>query len=139
MPTAGPAALTARAIIEANLYMVLATADGTGRPWSSPVYFAEFFWVSSPGVTHSRNIAVRPEVGIAVFDSQVAIGAGQGLYIRPPPRKLLPGRATARGIEAFSPPFGRPWRFGMDEPTEVPAQRRPATLSGRCRLALDPC
>ena len=106
MPTAGPAALTARAIIEANLYMVLATADGTGRPWSSPVYFAhidfaEFFWVSSPGVTHSRNIAVRPEVGIAVFDSQVAIGAGQGLYM-PAAAKLLQDGETARGIEAFS-------------------------------------
>lgn len=36
MPTADAADLTARAIIDANLYMVLATADGTGRPWSSP-------------------------------------------------------------------------------------------------------
>jgi hypothetical protein len=36
-------------IIEASRYLVLATADATGRPWSSPVYFAhiglrEFFW-----------------------------------------------------------------------------------------------
>ena len=74
MSAAGPAAQTARDIIEASRYLVLATADATGRPWSSPVYFAhigftEFYWVSSPEVTHSRNIAVRPEVGIAVFDS----------------------------------------------------------------------
>jgi len=27
-------------MIDANLYLVLATADGTGRPWRSPVYFA---------------------------------------------------------------------------------------------------
>jgi hypothetical protein len=52
MPTADAAELTARAIIDANLYMVLATADDTGRPWSSPVYFAhegcgEFLW--APG------------------------------------------------------------------------------------------
>jgi hypothetical protein len=77
---------TVRDIVEANKYLVLATADATGRPWSSPVYFAHddftrFFWVSSPDVTHSRNIAVRPEVGIAVFDSQVAIGTGQGAYM----------------------------------------------------------
>src|ERR1700748_1372522 len=68
MSTPDPAAQTARDIIEASRYLVLATADATGRPWSSPVYFAhigftEFFWVSSPEVTHSRNIAVRPEVG----------------------------------------------------------------------------
>jgi hypothetical protein len=80
-----PAAQTVSDIIEASRYLVLATADAAGRPWSSPVYFAhigftEFFWVSSPDVTHSRNIAVRPEVSIVVFDSQVAIGAGLRLY-----------------------------------------------------------
>ena len=53
MSAAGPPAQTVRHIIEANRYLVLATADATGRPWSSPVYFAhigytEFFWVSSP-------------------------------------------------------------------------------------------
>ncbi len=106
MSAAGPAAQTVRDIIEASRYLVLATADATGRPWSTPVYFAhigfaEFFWVSSPGVTHSRNIAVRPEVGIVVFDSQAAIGAGQGVYM-PAAAKLLGDGETARGIEAFS-------------------------------------
>ena len=73
----------ARGIISASLYMVLATAGETGRPWASPVYFAnsgyaEFFWVSSPDAAHSRNIAVRPQVSIVIFNSQVPIGAGQG-------------------------------------------------------------
>jgi uncharacterized protein YhbP (UPF0306 family) len=95
-----------RDIIEANRYLVLATANATGRPWSSPVYFAhtgftEFFWVSSPEATHSRNIAVQHEVGIAVFDSQVAIGTGQGVYMSAI-AKLLEDGETTRGIEAFS-------------------------------------
>src|SRR5205823_11986345 len=86
MGAAGPAGQTVRDIVEASRYLVLATADAAGRPWSSPVYFAhigftEFFWVSSPDVTHSRNIAVRPEVGIVSFDSQAAIGTGQGVYM----------------------------------------------------------
>jgi len=86
MSAADPAAQTVRDIIEASRYLVLATADAAGRPWSSPVYFAhtdltEFFWVSSPDVTHSRNIAVRPQVGIAIFDSQAAIGTGQGVFM----------------------------------------------------------
>ena len=113
-PTAGPddvsgpgrAPQTVRDIIEANRYLVLATADAAGRPWSSPVYFAhiglsDFFWVSSPDAAHSRNIAVRAEVGIAIFDSQVPIGAGQGVYMSAV-AKLLDGDETARGIEAFS-------------------------------------
>jgi hypothetical protein len=102
----GPAAQTVRDIIEANRYLVLATADATGRPWSSPVYFAhigctEFFWVSAPEVTHSRNIAVRPEVGIVIFDSQAAIGAGQGVYMSAVADMLAEGE-TGPGIAAFS-------------------------------------
>src|SRR6266581_4441136 len=102
----GPAAQTVRDIIDANRYLVLATADVTGRPWSSPLHFAhidfvEFFWVSSPDVTHSRNVAVRPEVGIVVFNSQVAIGAGQGVYMSAV-AELLEGGDTSGGIDAFS-------------------------------------
>jgi hypothetical protein len=75
-----------RAIIDASLYMVLATADAAGRPWSSPVYFAHdayatFLWVSSPEAAHSHNIAARPEVGVAIFDSHAPIGTGQGVYV----------------------------------------------------------
>ena len=50
----------AREIVDANLFMTLATADSDGRPWASPVYFSpagyrEFFWISEPGARHSRN------------------------------------------------------------------------------------
>jgi nitroimidazol reductase NimA-like FMN-containing flavoprotein (pyridoxamine 5'-phosphate oxidase superfamily) len=105
--TGNGAAQTAAHLIEASRYLVLATADETGRPWSSPVYFAhlgftEFFWVSSPDVTHSRNIAVRPEVGIVVFDSQAAIGTGQGAYMSAVAALVEGDAETARGIEAFS-------------------------------------
>ncbi len=97
---------TARDIIEATRYLVLATADAAGRPWSSPVYFAhigftEFFWVSAPDVTHSRNIEVRPEVGIVIFDSHAAIRTGQGVYMSAA-AKLVDAGEVARGIEAFS-------------------------------------
>jgi len=73
---------SARAMIDANLYMVLGTADEAGRPWVSPVYFApasygEFLWVSRPEAQHSRNIAMREEISIVIFDSQVPINTGQ--------------------------------------------------------------
>jgi hypothetical protein len=102
----GGSADAARSIIDSSLYMVLATADETGRPWPSPVYFAvsgytEFFWVSSPEATHSRNISVRPEVGIVIFDSRVPIGTGQGVYM-PAAAEQVTGPELQRGIDVFS-------------------------------------
>jgi hypothetical protein len=99
-------AIVARSIIDANLYMVLGTADAQGRPWATPVYFAvegyqRFYWVSSPEATHSRNLAVRPEVGIVVFDSQVPIGTGQGVYMRAVAAQVE-GADLEQGIEVFS-------------------------------------
>jgi hypothetical protein len=106
VPTAGAAELTARAIIDTSLYLVLATADGTGRPWNSPVYFAhdgyaEFFWVSAPEAAHSRNIAARPQVGIVIFDSHAPIGTGQGVYISAVAEQVG-GNDLTRGMEIFS-------------------------------------
>jgi hypothetical protein len=96
----------ARGIIDSNLYMTLGTADEGGRPWVSPVYFApagyrEFYWVSSPKATHSRNLATRPDVSIVVFDSQVPIGTGQGVYMSAKAEELA-GADLDRGIEIFS-------------------------------------
>lgn len=97
----------ARGIVDGNRYLVLATADADGRPWSSPVYFAhegyrEFFWVSSPEVTHSRNIAVRRAVGISVFDSSVEIGTGQGVYMAGVAEEVVDDTAAERALEVFS-------------------------------------
>ena len=41
------AAQTASDLIEASQYLILATADETGRPWSSPVYraTADAHWI----------------------------------------------------------------------------------------------
>jgi pyridoxine/pyridoxamine 5'-phosphate oxidase len=76
----------ARAVVDAAAYMTLATADATGRPWASPVWFAtadrrEFVWASKPGAQHSRNLAQRPEVSIVVFDTGAPLGTGGGVYL----------------------------------------------------------
>jgi len=78
-------AAAAASILAGNRYLVLSTADGDGRPWSSPVYFTaegadRFLWVSRPGSEHSRNIAARPEVAIVVFDSSVPPGQTAAFY-----------------------------------------------------------
>src|SRR5262245_6963785 len=86
--------------------MTLGTADETGRPWVSPVYFApdgyrELYWLSSPDAQHSRNVAVRPEVFAAVFDSRAAIGQGQAVYMAATAAELT-AADLEHGIEIFS-------------------------------------
>jgi hypothetical protein len=91
----------ARAIIDAGRYMTLATADAAGVPWASPVWYAprgysELFWISYPDARHSRNLAERPQLSIVIFDSTVAPGHGQAVY--------MTGEAeqTTDGLEVFS-------------------------------------
>jgi uncharacterized protein YhbP (UPF0306 family) len=96
----------ARAIIDSNFYMTLGTANETGSPWVSPVYYApegyaKFYWVSSPEATHSRNLAARPEVSIVIFDSQAPVGSGQGVYVSAVAQELT-GTDLDRGIAIFS-------------------------------------
>jgi len=96
----------ARTIIDSNLYMTLATADKNGHPWASPVYYApegygQFYWVSSPEATHSRNLAARPEVSIVIFDSHATVGSGQGVYVSAVAEELT-GPDLDRGIAVFS-------------------------------------
>ena len=95
-----------KAIVDKALYMTIATADNTGQPWPSPVYFAhrgyrDFFWVSRPEATHSRNLRERREVGIVIFDSRSKIGQGRGVYVLGVAREL-PAHEVDEGIEVFS-------------------------------------
>jgi nitroimidazol reductase NimA-like FMN-containing flavoprotein (pyridoxamine 5'-phosphate oxidase superfamily) len=96
----------ARKIIDKSLYMVLATADSSGQPWATPVYYAssgyrDFFWISEPDATHSVNLRVRREVGISIFDSRQKIGTGQGVYVLGVAREL-PAHETAEGTKIYS-------------------------------------
>jgi Pyridoxamine 5'-phosphate oxidase len=96
----------AREIIDKSLYMVVSTADSSGQPWASPVYFAhrdfrDFFWISQPDATHSENLRERREVGIAIFDSSQPVDTGEGAYVLGVAREL-PAHETAEGIEIFS-------------------------------------
>jgi hypothetical protein len=91
----------ARALIAANRFMTLATADADGVPWASPVWFApdgerDFLWVSDPAARHSRNLAERPELALVIFDSRAAPSEASGLYLS------AVGAETDAGIEVFS-------------------------------------
>ncbi|MFK4835601.1 pyridoxamine 5'-phosphate oxidase family protein [Microbacterium sp. ZW T2_14] len=76
----------ARRIIDENSYATLATADADGRPWATPVWFAEralreYVWVSRTTRRHSQNVAQRAEIALVVFDSTVEVGSANAVYV----------------------------------------------------------
>ena len=100
-----------RAIVDGNHYLILATADGDGRPWASPVFYAsegytDFYWISSPEVTHSRNLARRPQVSMVVFDSRQPPGTGRAVYMDAVAVELA-GADLDRGLEVYPGPAER--------------------------------
>jgi hypothetical protein len=89
-------------ILRRTAYMTLATADGDGLPWASPVWFAvgddrALYWVSRPASVHSQNIAARADVSVVVFDTSARVGEAQALYARARAVQVPDGD----GIEVF--------------------------------------
>ncbi len=77
----------AKEIIEEILYITIATSSKDGQPWNSPVYSAydenyNFYWASWKENQHSKNIAENPNVFIVIFNSKVAEGTGDGVYVK---------------------------------------------------------
>jgi hypothetical protein len=96
----------ARRVIDANLYMTVATVDPGGAPRLSPVYYTparytDLYWVSSPEAHHSRNLLERPEVEIVIFDSSVAVGHAEAVYISARAREIPEDELAAVVGEAF--------------------------------------
>ena len=119
---------TARAVVDANLYMVLGTVDEAGRPWVSPVYYTtadytRFYWISSPEVRHSRNLARNPDVSVVIFDSRVPAGTGQGVYMSAVAEELADADVD-RGLEVYPGPAERGGRAIRAEEVRPPAPYR---------------
>ena len=118
----------ARAILDANLYLVLGTIGADGRPWTTPVYFAPegdrtFYWLSAADARHSRHLAERPHVSIVVFDSTVAPFHGSAVYAVGQARALS-GSRLDHALAAYPRPGGAGvTRFTPDEVT-APARYR---------------
>ena len=100
----------ARALIDANLYLVLGTSDAHGRPWTSPVYFAPagdrtFYWTSTTDARHSCHLAERPQVSIVIFDSTVPPYHGRAVYAVGEAREVS-GRDLDQALDAYPRPGG---------------------------------
>lgn len=77
----------AKEIINKILYITIATVNEKGEPWNTPVYSAfdenyNFYWVSALINEHSQNINRTGKAFLVIYDSTVAEGTGQGVYIK---------------------------------------------------------
>jgi uncharacterized protein YhbP (UPF0306 family) len=87
-------------VLAANRYCVLGTADRTGMPWVTPVFFAplgrdQLCWVSSPASRHSQNITDRAAIAITVFDSGVPVGQAEAAYFDAEATRTAPDHVEA--------------------------------------------
>ena len=135
--TSDDLAAHARAIIDANLYLILGTVDADGRPWTSPVYFAPagdrgFYWLSATDARHSRHLVDRPQVSIVIFDSTVAPYHGRAVYAVGEARELS-GSDLDRALVAYPRPGGEGVTQFTREDVTAPAPYRlyQATASDR--------
>lgn len=81
----------ARRTMHAVRYITIATVcpGEVAVPWNTPVFAAfdaayRFFWVSDRFSRHSENIRNNPNVFLAIYDSTIpeGTGDGQGVYVQ---------------------------------------------------------
>lgn len=73
-------------IVQKILYVTIASVSSANEPWNTPIYSAfdndgNFYWASSPLAQHSRNIDANGKAFLAIYDSTVPEGAGEGVYV----------------------------------------------------------
>lgn len=118
----------ARTILQNTAYVVVGTADPTGSPWITPLWFApdgldRLYWVSSPGSRHSVLIEQRPEVALTVFDSTAVPNQGTAFYATARARQCRDDeldqslqKLNRRTLEQAIGPFTRQHTTGQSRP-----------------------
>lgn len=143
MTDQGELATIARTVIDTNSYLTLGTADEHGRPWVSPVYFVageyrDFYWASKTDTVHSRNLALRPQVSIVIFDSGVPVYQGRAVFADAIGEELS-GPELDAGIEIYNgPAAGRGASVLAREDVLAPAPYRLYRARASRLYTLDP-
>lgn len=112
----------ARHLIEAAFHMTLATADASGKPWSSPVFFAydedfNLYWVSCADTIHSANIRMRPQVAITIL-GEPPDHVNNGVYFDATARELNDVADVTRAIQ-IRRKRAEEERFMVNSPADV--------------------
>jgi general stress protein 26 len=118
-------------LIFESSFMTLATVDGDGLPWVSPVEFVcdedlRFYWNSVIDSRHSQNVRVNPLAALSIYDSTYVAMDGQ-------PTALY-GEGSVEEfhrseLEDLLPSFER-WIAGRDAGRTAPRARRGDPIDG---------
>ncbi len=73
-------------IIKTSHYLVLATADKNGTPWSAPLHYAfdqdfNFYFDSDEKSLHVQQMKSNPKVAISIVEETTPAGEGAGAQI----------------------------------------------------------
>ena len=95
---------SAKRTLEENIYAAMATADRSGQPWNSPVFVVydehlNFYWASAVKSHHSQNIDENPRVFLAIFNSAVPWGMGEGVFVQARAEELTDQGEIAKACE----------------------------------------
>lgn len=79
--------IKAKNIINKIRYITLATVSEQAQPWGTPVLAAfdddyNFYWTSMVETRHSQNIRINPAIYFTIFDSTVAPGENEAVYVQ---------------------------------------------------------
>lgn len=112
----------AQLLIEATRHMTIATANTSGKPWNSPVFFVydekfTLYWVSFIDAVHSINIRARPQVAITILGTPPD-HYGDGVYIDAEAVELNDVREVERTIQVLRR-RPRESKFTVNSPTDV--------------------
>ena len=104
----------AKDILHKIIYATVATSSQDGKPWNTPVRYVydsdlNLYWFSDKNNQHSRNVRANEDVFIVIYDSTVADGRGEGIYLEAKayeldnPDEIRAARRLKRGADTDAP------------------------------------
>jgi nitroimidazol reductase NimA-like FMN-containing flavoprotein (pyridoxamine 5'-phosphate oxidase superfamily) len=110
-------------MLQANMHMVLSTADKNGNPWITPVAYTfdknnSLYWVSSKDSRHSSNIRARKEIAIVIYMTEPTRDA---VYIEAEAQELANDTEITSAIEVINT-RKQPDKYRVKSLTDVSGQ-----------------
>jgi general stress protein 26 len=96
--------IRAKEIIEQINYITIASVTKDGLPWNSPVfsYYDDdynFYWGTHKDSQKAQNIRENSNVFLVIYDSTVAPGTGEGVYIKATAEQITEPNEVKRVFE----------------------------------------
>ena len=95
-----------RLFLKRHLYLTLATVCKSGKPWSTPLFFASdgevIYWWSPKKAVHSQNVERTGDAFITIFDSHDEEGKGKAIYLDCAATEITDPTEAAEAIKIYN-------------------------------------